>query len=79
MQTIRYELIAAQGAEGQVATITFDEANSPVNTMCQQWQHELGEVTAQVLGDREHLGAEVGQQVHADEGDHGPAGRWAVD
>ena len=57
MQTIRYELIPAQGTEGQVAVITFDEANSPVNTMCRQWQQELGEVTAQVLGDRERLGA----------------------
>ena len=50
MQTIRYELIPAQGTEGQVAVITFDETNSPVNTMCRQWQQELGEVTAQVLG-----------------------------
>nr|WP_296336255.1 3-hydroxyacyl-CoA dehydrogenase NAD-binding domain-containing protein [uncultured Acidovorax sp.] len=57
MQTIRYELIPAQGTEGQVAVITFDETNSPVNTMCRQWQQELGEVTAQVLGDRERLGA----------------------
>ena len=57
MQTIRYELIPAQGSEGQVAVITFDETNSPVNTMCRQWQQELGEVTAQVLGDRERLGA----------------------
>ena len=56
MQTIRYELIPAQGTEGQVAVITFDETNSPVNTMCRQWQQELGEVTAQVLGDRERLG-----------------------
>ena len=57
MQTIRYELIPAQGTDGEVAVITFDETNSPVNTMCRQWQQELGEVTAQVLGDRERLGA----------------------
>lgn len=57
MQTIRYQLIPAPGTEGMVALITFDEANSPVNTMCRQWQQELGEVTTQLLGDRERLGA----------------------
>jgi len=56
MQTIHYELIAAQG-EGQVALITFDEQGSPVNTMCRQWQDDLASVTAQVLADREKLGA----------------------
>ncbi|OJU91709.1 MAG: 3-hydroxyacyl-CoA dehydrogenase [Burkholderiales bacterium 66-5] len=55
MKTIRYERIAAQG-EGQVALITFDEPDSPVNTMCQQWQDDFAEVTAQVLADREKLG-----------------------
>ena len=55
MQTIRYELIAAQG-EGQVALITFDEPGSPVNTMCQQWQDDLAQVTAQVVAEREKLG-----------------------
>ena len=53
MQTIRYELIPAQGTDGEVAVITFDETNSPVNTMCRQWQQELGEVTA---GDEFRLG-----------------------
>ena len=53
MQTIRYELIDAAG--GKVAQITFDEANSPVNTMCRQWQDDLAEVTAQVLADRAQL------------------------
>ena len=62
MQTIRYELISAQdndgqGADGQVAQITFDESNSPVNTMCRQWQQDLGEVTAQVVADHQRLGA----------------------
>ncbi|ABM60159.1 short chain enoyl-CoA hydratase / 3-hydroxyacyl-CoA dehydrogenase [Verminephrobacter eiseniae EF01-2] len=55
MQTIRYELIAAAG--GQVAQITFDQAGSSVNTMCRQWQEELGQVTALVLADRDRLGA----------------------
>src|SRR5690606_30983983 len=53
MQTIRYELIDAAG--GKVAQITFDEANSPVNTMCRQWQDDLAEVTAKVLADRAQL------------------------
>ncbi len=56
MQTIRYELIPAQDAGGQVALITFDEQGSPVNTMCEQWQSDLGEATARVLADRERLG-----------------------
>ncbi|MDH4427540.1 MAG: 3-hydroxyacyl-CoA dehydrogenase NAD-binding domain-containing protein [Acidovorax sp.] len=56
MQTIRYELIAAQGTEGQVAVITFDETNSPVNTMCRTWQDELAQVTAQVIADHSNAG-----------------------
>ncbi|PWW48788.1 3-hydroxyacyl-CoA dehydrogenase NAD-binding domain-containing protein [Melaminivora alkalimesophila] len=56
MQTIRYELIPAQDGAGQVALITFDEQGSPVNTMCQQWQDDLGEATARVLADRDRLG-----------------------
>ena len=43
MKTIRYEL------SNGIATITFDEPGSPVNTMCQDWQHDLTEVTAQVV------------------------------
>ncbi|MGQ3165523.1 MAG: 3-hydroxyacyl-CoA dehydrogenase NAD-binding domain-containing protein [Hydrogenophaga sp.] len=45
MKTIRYEL-----ADG-IATITFDEEGSPVNTMCADWQSDLTEVTAQVMRD----------------------------
>jgi len=45
MKTIRYEL-----ADG-IATITFDEEGSPVNTMCADWQRDLTEVTAQVMQD----------------------------
>ena len=48
-KTIRYEL-----ANG-IATITFDEQGSPVNTMCLQWQDDLDAVTAQVLKDREQI------------------------
>jgi 3-hydroxyacyl-CoA dehydrogenase / enoyl-CoA hydratase / 3-hydroxybutyryl-CoA epimerase len=47
--TIRYEL-----QEG-IATLTFDEQGSPVNTMCLQWQHDLSTVTAQVLQDKDQI------------------------
>lgn len=53
MQTIRYELLDA--ADGKVALITFDEPDSSVNTMCRQWQADLGEATARVLADRAQL------------------------
>lgn len=46
MNTIRYEL------RDGVATITFDDPASPVNTMSEQWQADLAEVTAQVVKDQ---------------------------
>jgi enoyl-CoA hydratase/carnithine racemase len=46
MKTIRYEL------QNGIATLTFDEPDSAVNTMCRQWQDDLTEVTAQVLYDQ---------------------------
>ncbi len=49
MKTIRYELA------GGIATLTFDEPGSPVNTMCQQWQQDLTEVTAQVVKDNDAI------------------------
>lgn len=49
MKTIRYEL------QDGIATLTFDEEGSPVNTMCQQWQHDLSEVTAQVVKDKDAI------------------------
>lgn len=49
MKTIHYEL-----SDG-IATITFDEPGSPVNTMCLQWQDDLTEVTAQVVKDKDAL------------------------
>jgi 3-hydroxyacyl-CoA dehydrogenase/enoyl-CoA hydratase/3-hydroxybutyryl-CoA epimerase len=49
MKTIKYEL------QDGIATITFDEPDSPVNTMCEQWQRDLTEVTQQVLKDREAI------------------------
>ena len=49
MKTIQYSL-----ADG-IATITFDEPNSPVNTMCLQWQEDISAVTAQVLQDKDAI------------------------
>ena len=46
MNTIRYSL------QDGIATVTFDEPGSPVNTMCQQWQEDLQAMTVQVLQDR---------------------------
>lgn len=47
--TIRYEL-----ANG-IATITFDEQGSPVNTMCLQWQDDLDAIAAQLVKDKDRL------------------------
>ena len=49
MKTIRYEL-----ADG-IATLTFDEPGSPVNTMCTQWQADLAEATARVLKEKDQI------------------------
>jgi 3-hydroxyacyl-CoA dehydrogenase/enoyl-CoA hydratase/3-hydroxybutyryl-CoA epimerase len=49
MQTIRYAL------EDGIATLTFDEPGSPVNTMCAQWQQDLTEVAAQVVKDKDAI------------------------
>ena len=46
MNTIRYTL------QDGIATVTFDEPGSPVNTMCQQWQDDLHALTTQVVQDR---------------------------
>jgi 3-hydroxyacyl-CoA dehydrogenase/enoyl-CoA hydratase/3-hydroxybutyryl-CoA epimerase len=49
MKTIRYEL------QDGIATLTFDEPNSPVNTMCLQWQQDLTQAAAQVLKDKDAI------------------------
>jgi 3-hydroxyacyl-CoA dehydrogenase / enoyl-CoA hydratase / 3-hydroxybutyryl-CoA epimerase len=49
MKTIRYEL-----ADG-IATLTFDEPGSPVNTMCLQWQEDLTAAVQQVLKDKDAI------------------------
>jgi 3-hydroxyacyl-CoA dehydrogenase/enoyl-CoA hydratase/3-hydroxybutyryl-CoA epimerase len=49
MKTIRYTL------QHGIATITFDEPDSPINTMCRQWQDDLEAVATQVLADSEEI------------------------
>ncbi|MES2951102.1 MAG: 3-hydroxyacyl-CoA dehydrogenase NAD-binding domain-containing protein [Pseudomonadota bacterium] len=49
MKTIQYTLVDG------IATITFDEPNSPVNTMCQQWQEDMTALTEQVLKDQDAI------------------------
>ena len=50
METLRYEL-----ADDGIATITFDEPGSPVNTMKLQWQHDLAEAADCLVRDKERI------------------------
>ncbi len=49
MKTIQYTL-----ADG-IATVLFDEPDSPVNTMCRQWQQDLSALVAKVLQDKDRI------------------------
>ena len=49
MKNISYTL------QDGIATITFDEPGSPVNTMCLQWQDDMDAVAAQVLQDKDAI------------------------
>jgi len=49
MKTIQYKL------EDGIATLTFDEPGSAVNTMCEQWQQDLSEATQLVLKDKDAI------------------------
>jgi 3-hydroxyacyl-CoA dehydrogenase/enoyl-CoA hydratase/3-hydroxybutyryl-CoA epimerase len=49
MKTIRYTL------DGGIATLTFDEPGSPVNTMCLDWKHDLTEAVVQVVKDKDAI------------------------
>ena len=49
METIRYSL--DQG----IATVTFDEPGSPVNTMKPQWQHDMVQLADQLSADAAQL------------------------
>jgi 3-hydroxyacyl-CoA dehydrogenase/enoyl-CoA hydratase/3-hydroxybutyryl-CoA epimerase len=53
MKTIEYEL------KDGIATLTFDEEGSPVNTMCAQWQQDLVAACAQVVKDKDAIGGIV--------------------
>jgi 3-hydroxyacyl-CoA dehydrogenase/enoyl-CoA hydratase/3-hydroxybutyryl-CoA epimerase len=50
LQTLRY----AVDADG-IATLTFDDPGSAVNTMTPQWQHDLAEAVAQLERDKEKI------------------------
>lgn len=47
MKTIKYAV------QDGIATLTFDEPGSPVNTMCQQWHEDLTAAAEQVIKDKE--------------------------
>ena len=47
METIRYEL-----SDAGIATLTFDEPGSPVNTMTLQWQADMAEAAAALERDK---------------------------
>ena len=49
MKNIRYTL------QDGIATITFDEPDSPVNTMSLQWQDDMDDVGQQVLKDKDAI------------------------
>ena len=49
LKTLRYEI------DQEIATITFDENGSPVNTMCKQWQDDLAQVAKELVKDRPKL------------------------
>ncbi len=49
LKTLRYDL------QDGIATITFDEQDSPVNTMCLQWQTDLAQVAGQVQQDAANI------------------------
>src|SRR3569833_2878067 len=49
METIRYDL------RDGIATLTFDEPGSAVNTMCERWQADLSAATQQVVDDKDAI------------------------
>jgi 3-hydroxyacyl-CoA dehydrogenase / enoyl-CoA hydratase / 3-hydroxybutyryl-CoA epimerase len=53
MKTIQYALETIDGKG--IATVTFDEPNSPVNTMCQRWQDDMAALTAQIVKDKDAI------------------------
>ncbi|HMS04433.1 MAG TPA: 3-hydroxyacyl-CoA dehydrogenase NAD-binding domain-containing protein [Burkholderiaceae bacterium] len=51
MKTIRYDIAPEQGL--RIANVTFDEPGSPVNTMCLDWQADLGELASRLQADKD--------------------------
>ena len=49
MKTIQYQL------QDGIATVTFDEPGSPVNTMCAAWYEDMHALAAQVLHDKDAI------------------------
>lgn len=49
MKTIQYTLV--QG----IATVTFDQPNSPVNTMSQEWQNDMQSLATQIVQDKANI------------------------
>jgi 3-hydroxyacyl-CoA dehydrogenase/enoyl-CoA hydratase/3-hydroxybutyryl-CoA epimerase len=49
MKTIRYALVDG------IATVTFDEPDSPVNTMCLAWQDDMNTLAETLVRDKEAL------------------------
>jgi 3-hydroxyacyl-CoA dehydrogenase / enoyl-CoA hydratase / 3-hydroxybutyryl-CoA epimerase len=49
MKTIKYQLVNG------IATLIFDEPNSLVNTMCQDWQTDLTAVVAQIVSAKDKI------------------------
>lgn len=54
MSKIILKTLSCELADG-IATITFDEQGSPVNTMCLQWQADLTQAAEQVAKDKASL------------------------
>ncbi len=50
MKTIRYELDAAG-----IATLTFDQPDSPVNTITRQWCDDLGAAVERLVADKDRI------------------------
>ena len=49
MKTIQYQL------QDGIATVTFDEPGSSVNTMCAAWYEDMHALAAQVLHDKDAI------------------------
>jgi 3-hydroxyacyl-CoA dehydrogenase/enoyl-CoA hydratase/3-hydroxybutyryl-CoA epimerase len=49
MKTIQYQL------QDGIANVTFDEPNSPVNTMCSQWQQDMTALVEQIVKDKDSI------------------------